>query len=57
MINSPGTSASTYEFEYRIQNSGKKISINRDGSDSSDSNQGNHSPTLASRCSIIEVEL
>ena len=57
MINSPGTSASTYKFEYRIQDAGRKFSINRDCSDASDSNQGNHSPTLASRCTIIEVEL
>jgi hypothetical protein len=57
LINSPGTSANTYEFEYRIQDAGRKFSINRDCSDASDSNQGSHSPTLASKCTIIEVEL
>ena len=57
MINSPGTSASLYKFEYRIQDSGRQFSINRDCSDQSDSSQGSHSPTLTSRCTIIEVEL
>jgi hypothetical protein len=57
MIDSPGTSASLYKFEYRIQDSGRQFSINRDGSNASDANQGNHSPTLTSRCTIIEVEL
>jgi len=55
VINNTSTSARTFNLRFRIQNGGRDVSINRDGSDSSDSNQGNHSPTLRSRMTIMEI--
>lgn len=54
-ISNSTTTARTYSIEFRIQSPSRDVSVNRDGSDSSDSNQGNHSPTLSSNMTIIEV--
>ena len=54
-ISNSTTTARTYSIEFRIQSSSRDVSVNRDGSDSSDSSQGSHSPTLASNMTIIEV--
>ena len=48
------TTARTYKFYFRVQN-GDDVCVNRDASNSSDSNQGVHSPTLTSHCRIMEV--
>lgn len=48
-------SARDFQIYFRVQNSGKDISINRDGSPNSDISQGSHSPTLTSRMTIVEV--
>lgn len=55
VIDNTSTSARTFNLRYRIQNGSRDVSINRDGSNSSDSNQGNHSPTLCSRMIIMEI--
>jgi len=55
VINNSSTSSRTFNIYFRIQDSGKDVSVNRDGSDASDSNQGNHSPTLRSRMTIMEI--
>ena len=54
ILNNTSTATRTFNFYHRIQIS-SDITINRDGSNSSDTNQGQHSPTLASRCTILEV--
>lgn len=54
VIPAADTASRTYTFHFRIQN-GDDVCVNRDGSNASDSNQGNHSPTLTSHCRIIEV--
>jgi len=54
-ISNSTTTARTYSIEFKIQSASRDVSVNRDGSDSSDSNQGSHSPTLASNMTIIEV--
>ena len=55
-ISNSSTNARTYSIEFRVQTSSKDLSVNRDGSDSSDSNQGAHSPTLTSNMTIMEVQ-
>jgi hypothetical protein len=55
IVSNTSTSARTFEYEFRVQDTGNDISFNRDGSSSSDSSRGSHSPTLASRMTIIEV--
>jgi hypothetical protein len=55
VINNTSTSSRTFNLYFRVQGNGVDVSINRDGADSSDSNQGNHSPTLRSRMMIMEV--
>ena len=54
-IDAQNTSARTYKLYMRIQNSGYDFTINRDGSDYSDSAAGSHSPIGASYMTIMEV--
>ena len=54
-IDAQNTSARTYKLYMRFQNSGYDFSINRDGSDYSDSAAGSHSPIGASYMTIMEV--
>lgn len=55
VVNNTSTNSRTFKIRFRVQNSDRDISINRDGSDSSDANQGSHSPTLRSRMTIMEI--
>ena len=55
-ISNSSTNARIYSIEFRVQTASLDISINRDGSDNSDSNQGAHSPTLTSNITIMEIK-
>tara|TARA_A100001388_G_scaffold276687_1_gene265092 strand:+ start:1253 stop:1810 length:558 start_codon:yes stop_codon:yes gene_type:complete len=54
-IDAGSTSARTYRLYFRVQGSGYDLTINRDGADSSDSSQGNHSPISSSYMTVMEV--
>ena len=54
-IDAGSTSARTYKLFFRVQQSSKDLTINRDGADASDSSQGNHSPIASSFMTIMEV--
>ena len=54
-IDAGNTTARTYKLYFRVQGSGYDLTINRDGADASDSNQGNHSPVTASYMTVMEV--
>jgi len=53
-IDASNTSARTYKLYVRIQDSGHDLTINRDGSDNSDSSFGVHSPVACSAFTILE---
>jgi len=55
MIDASSTSSKTYNIYYRVQTGGNDFTINRDGSNSSDTNTGNHSPASNSYMTIMEV--
>lgn len=54
-IPNTSTSARSFSFGYRMQGA-NDITINRDGSTSSDTTQGSHSPTGASHFTIMEIK-
>ena len=55
MIDAGSTSARTYKIYVRVQTGGDDFTINRDGSNASDTNTGQHSPASNSYMTIMEV--
>ena len=55
MIDAGSTSARTYKIYARMQTGNKDFTINRDGSNASDTNTGQHSPASNSYMTIMEV--
>ena len=55
MIDAGNTNARTYQIYIRVQTGGADLTINRDGSDASDTNTGQHSPASNSYMTIMEV--
>jgi len=55
MIDAGSTNARTYQIYIRVQTGGEDFTINRDGSDASDTNTGQHSPASNSYMTIMEV--
>ena len=55
MIDASSTSARTYKIYTQVQTGGADFTINRDGSNASDTNTGQHSPASNSYMTIMEV--
>lgn len=55
MIDAGSTSARTYKIYTQVQTGGLDVTINRDGSNASDTNTGQHSPASNSYMTIMEV--
>ena len=55
MIDAGSTNARTYKIWVYVQSGGDDFTINRDGSNASDTNTGNHSPASNSYMTIMEV--
>jgi len=55
MTDANNTSARTYKIYIQVQSGGLDFTINRDGSNASDTNTGQHSPAHNSYMTIMEV--
>jgi len=55
MIDANNVNARTYKIYTRVQTGGADFTINRDASDASDTNTGQHSPASNSYMTIMEV--